>query len=162
MRQQMHPPMPTFTAWQSRLANEELLHRTADLLGGDWTPVDGVTWGELTCTLPDGTPGTYYRLRGIETEPAGEDLDATIETVRDLWTSWGLEPHDRGIGEARGLSVTNPDDHAMFVFLTGPGGGALYGQSGCATTTGRPADEPLVPTPVATPGPGPSSTASAS
>ncbi len=160
----MHPPMPTFTAWQSRLANEGLLHRTADLLGGDWTPVDGVAWGELTCTLPDGTKGTYYRLRGIETAPVGEDLDATIETVRDLWTSWGLKPHERGIGEARGLSVTNPDDHAMFVFLTGPGGGALYGQSGCATTTGRPADEPLIPSPAATPAlaPGPSSTASAS
>ncbi|HEY0216884.1 MAG TPA: hypothetical protein VGC57_10875 [Cellulomonas sp.] len=144
------PEMPAFTAWDSRLANEDLLHRTAEMLGGDWVPEEGVSWGDGACELPDGGVGRVYELRGIETGPV-DDPDAARERVRELWTGWGLSPNDRALDTVRILTATNPKDRASLVFMAGPGGTGLIGDSGCAVTHGRPADEPFSPTAAPTP-----------
>lgn len=145
-----HEPTP-FTAAESRVANEALLYATAETLGGDWN-YDDIRLTSLSCRQPDGTPGRSFFLRRIETGVL-KDLDASIETVRDLWTGWGLTPGDRRFDAARGLSDTNPDDGAGFYLLSGPGGTVLAGESACADHEGTDLDPPPGPADGTTPSP---------
>lgn len=147
-----HEPTP-FTAAESRVANEALLYATAEALGGDWN-YDEITLASLSCRQPDGTAGRSFFLRQIETGVL-EDLDASIEAVRDLWASWGLSPGDRRFDAARGLSATNPDDGAGFYLLSGPGGTVLAGESACADHEGPYLDPPPGPADGTTPTPDP-------
>lgn len=147
-----HEPTP-FTAAESRVANEALLYATAEALGGDWN-YDEIRLTSLSCRQPDGTPGRSFFLRQIETGVL-KDLDASIETVRELWTSWGLTPGDRRFDAARGLSATNPDDGAGFYLLSGPGGTVLAGESACADHEGPDLYPPPGPADGTTPSPDP-------
>jgi len=125
------------TAWQSRIAMEQVMTETATTIGLTVQPRKADD-EPLACDRAGGGEGFSFLVRGFE-GPTIEDLDASLAQVRAAWEGQGLVVHNRAIGDKKGLSTTLPDG-GSFYMLSGSDVTIFAGESACARTVGAPTE----------------------
>lgn len=103
-----------------------LVEQTQDVAGGTFDVQDGTT--PLHCDLPDGGDGRSYGFNRLGPPP--DDVEAVVETVRELWEGLGYSVRETTVGPVVELATRTEDD-APIVFGASENAVGVRGESAC-------------------------------